>query len=1389
MYSKKYSGQNIQTNKIPTNNAQIPIKQTRPAKYGIPKPKKTNKIETNYSSTNNFQINNNYIINTSENESLPYTVQTNRYRIPMTGYAITEAIPTSQTERYHKDTIIVYQKKIKKSRIYNNNSVHYIKQNNNNDNNNQDYFNLLDDYHDVYSTENNVAYNPKKIIKRENTPKMSTNDKPRTLRHNYSSKALYRVYETEINYQKEIVPNNDNEIFTSNKTNYTIVNVKHTSHKNLDTFNMTTPNNTRIHTIVCSSKNKNTNNDNKTIPLPQKLFSNTERKVITFGKHVPERNIQREIEEYFFKNRIRYANRQKYINAALLIQTTFREFKKNGKIKFNFIKKYVKFYRAVNLVQNLFKNKKRFWKLIKDKMIAYGKKNNKLSKRKVSRQINKLKDDNTKIGQISKMFDQQNQNTSNEGKILRHQSRDITNINIEEIIKEKEDLQKLLNDVMKENSVLKSMNLNNKDLLSKNLALKEKLDKTEKKTKQLQIEKEQYFSEYSKAKNRYTKIEGEVADVNKKLKITYLKFIIEKKEAKRKKILNKYFKKYKEICQKLVKLEKKNSDSITDSNSSSINTLSSTVKTSTDKYISKKSEEEKKKKEEEEKKIKEEEKKKKKQEELVRKRNKILIELFYNKEKERLRFIHSCFSKFYYKGMIIQYKFRKSVMLDKLRESKVPLKKLEEEKKKKEEEEAKRKKELEEEEKKKKEEIEAEKKKKQLQEQEEEKKRLDKLEEEKDKAKKLENEKLGKEKFNEEKNKFQNEVVQNNIADAMKNQLLFEKKVLEKGFSENEEFFCSCSILDKKWFDKFSKLINYDAIKEEVSKSQNNMDDVITKEIKNKNINLKELSELIKEKPKSINAQALENIENLAFVDDEFAAKILNMDLNSMNNNKNQSNNSINQINIKNEPPAKPIIPKANIAINNGAALIQINNQKCIASNLQNGDLNKRQNNEIINLPSENFNLIETIKKIPPKNKKDGLIYNAKQFVFKEKRPNPAPINQISNQPPLNNMMNINQPFNNNIQVQNNNQDANKKPRINLDNRDESLGLDNVGATCYMNATLQCLAHVKRVTEHILNYRDEGLLKDTSKFRLSEAYSEVVQEIWLPKNKTKKSFPPDRFKKVLGDMNSLFAPMAANDAKDLLIYFIEQMHTELNKSTETNLNLVMPDNMNPMNHQEVLACFVQEFMKKYNSVFSHYFYGSNVSITLCHGCKIQKFSYQCFSFLIFPLLEAKKNCVAIGKLNPMFYNQYILNIEDCFLYNQKIELFNGNNQMYCNMCQASKDASMWTRISAAPLVLILILNRGKGNLDFKEPFIFWELIDLSNYVEFRQPDNKYFLSGVVSHMGDSGPSGHFIAFCRMSQNSKWYCYNDSIVSESSFIEINKRGTPYILFYQKCVMIA
>ena len=129
-----------------------------------------------------------------------------------------------------------------------------------------------------------------------------------------------------------------------------------------------------------------------------------------------------------------------------------------------------------------------------------------------------------------------------------------------------------------------------------------------------------------------------------------------------------------------------------------------------------------------------------------------------------------------------------------------------------------------------------------------------------------------------------------------------------------------------------------------------------------------------------------------------------------------------------------------------------------------------------------------------------------------------------------------------------------------------------------------------------------------------------MEGIWLPKN-NEKSFAPNDFKETLGKMNALFAPTAAKDTKDLLIYLIEKMYNELNKSKEINLAIIMPDDMDPTNQQQVLTCFGSEFMKKYNSMFSHYFYGSNVSMTCCFGSGIVKYSYQCFSFLIFPLLE------------------------------------------------------------------------------------------------------------------------------------------------------------------------
>jgi hypothetical protein len=46
----------------------------------------------------------------------------------------------------------------------------------------------------------------------------------------------------------------------------------------------------------------------------------------------------------------------------------------------------------------------------------------------------------------------------------------------------------------------------------------------------------------------------------------------------------------------------------------------------------------------------------------------------------------------------------------------------------------------------------------------------------------------------------------------------------------------------------------------------------------------------------------------------------------------------------------------------------------------------------------------------------------------------------------------------------------------------------------------------------------------------------------------------------------------------------------------------------------------------------------------------------------------------------------------------------------------------------------------------------------------------YELYGVVTHLGESGEGGHFIASCKSPSNNKWYRFNDAIVSPINDIQ-------------------
>ena len=121
---------------------------------------------------------------------------------------------------------------------------------------------------------------------------------------------------------------------------------------------------------------------------------------------------------------------------------------------------------------------------------------------------------------------------------------------------------------------------------------------------------------------------------------------------------------------------------------------------------------------------------------------------------------------------------------------------------------------------------------------------------------------------------------------------------------------------------------------------------------------------------------------------------------------------------------------------------------------------------------------------------------------------------------------------------------------------------------------------------------------------------------------------------------------------------------------------------------------------------------------------------------------------------------------------------------FCDKCQTETKCSLYNYLYSANTILPIIFERGNDNYFFAEDIKFPEELNLEYYVEFNKSIKKYYLCGVVSNLGKNNKSGRFVAYCRMSQNGKWYKYNNEKVNICSLKDIYKEGISYMLIYHK-----
>ena len=346
-----------------------------------------------------------------------------------------------------------------------------------------------------------------------------------------------------------------------------------------------------------------------------------------------------------------------------------------------------------------------------------------------------------------------------------------------------------------------------------------------------------------------------------------------------------------------------------------------------------------------------------------------------------------------------------------------------------------------------------------------------------------------------------------------------------------------------------------------------------------------------------------------------------------------------------------------------------------------------------------------------------------------------------------------------------------------------SLGLIKLKEMSNLNAVIQCLVHVKEITEGLLHLEKENFFKEKGKYNLSKAYINLINNLFFPEEfkNISGAFSSSSFYNILIKENKqiLNTKSFYCNCKDLLDIIINGLHNELN--IKKNLNKLSCDNLEryeELNEKEALFKYLEEFTKNNNSIISKYLYGLLKNKIICQKCKNSNFNFKCYSFLYFKISEIKST------LNKDQENKKI-KLKDFFeYYYNKQEYLTEENRRYCKNCKSKTETTIKNSIYSSHIIMPIVIERGEDCELNKDKIDFPDELDLSKYIEYKNSSKNFYLCGVVTNSGLSNNFGKFEAFCKMEKNGTWFNYNNEKVSTCSNYDVHNKGIQYILFYHK-----
>jgi len=374
------------------------------------------------------------------------------------------------------------------------------------------------------------------------------------------------------------------------------------------------------------------------------------------------------------------------------------------------------------------------------------------------------------------------------------------------------------------------------------------------------------------------------------------------------------------------------------------------------------------------------------------------------------------------------------------------------------------------------------------------------------------------------------------------------------------------------------------------------------------------------------------------------------------------------------------------------------------------------------------------------------------------------------------------------------------------------IKLYNIGNSCYLNASLQCLLNNQIFIDHLKSMTTRGKsVANLSRFTLLNTLLDL--------SKDEKPSSPVSLKYILANYSDLFKNNRQQDCAECLTTILDILH---NETSELPTRSFVNYNSNDLSLINKFNQSIKEHIQKLGYSFIDYiFSGSLISQTRCLECLLENTTFQVFNSLtldipqlinkqyilerILNYIPYKKSVSVIkGYLESINYdilkitelfkelnNQYgpeppfnevsnevsnesskhqIPDIKDC-LYDYIKDIL--THDVFCDNCHKKTSKQKSTNIWSYPKVLTLVLNRYQNDGLRNNA-----LVEINYTLNF---DNKYryLLKTIVNHQGSSQFSGHYTVNVIIN-DQEIYIIDDEQVSKTSFLKYSK--DVYILVY-------